>query len=120
MNFAVVIGYVLMIHLGKRIIKFKLMDYLKILINGFIIGGIMFLVIFPVVTVLRLYLDHSLLILIITALCSSSLMIFMLLSFPKLLGKPGLEFIHNIIQVLPGNFKNNYTLLSLKQKLSKV
>ena len=119
MNLAVLIGYVLMIHLGIKIIKFKLIDYLKILINGVIIGVIMFLFIFPIVTVLRLYIDHSLLILCIVLFCSSLLMIFMLLSFPKLLGRSGLEFIQNIIQVLPNKFKNNYTLLSLKKKISK-
>ena len=115
-NIAVFIGYLLMLHLSVKIIQFKMSDYLKIVLNGFIIGSILLVVIFPLVTVLRMFMTQKIVILAITVACSCLLTVSVLVLFPRLMGRLGVEFIGNVIQILPRKNKTIHDFLEMRGK----
>ncbi|MFA4853441.1 MAG: hypothetical protein WC599_13065, partial [Bacteroidales bacterium] len=103
---AIVIGYALTIQLSIKIIGCKLSDYLKIYKHGLMIGCILCLIIYPIVMLLRLYTSSQLLVLSTAMACSGLLMLFIVLLFPKLLGESVIEFVRNVIQILPVKNQN--------------
>jgi O-antigen/teichoic acid export membrane protein len=100
MNLSILLGYLLMVHLSIKIIHFKLADYLNLLKNGFIIGGILLLAIYPLVTFLRMYVGHPAIVLAISIIFSAVLMILVLFSWPVLLGKSGSGFLYQLMQMM--------------------
>ncbi len=100
MNFSILLGYFLMVQLSIKIIQFKLADYLNLLKNGLVIGGVLLLTILPLATLLRVYVGHPGIVLAISILFSAALMIFVLFSWPFLLGKPGSEFLYQVMQMM--------------------
>jgi PST family polysaccharide transporter len=100
-NVAVIINYILMTQLSIRVVNGKWRDYLKVLKNGFIIGGILLVVSFTLVKVLRLYTDSALLILFTTGICGGSILIIIFLLFPRILGCSGFWLLYQLIEALP-------------------
>jgi O-antigen/teichoic acid export membrane protein len=95
---AIFIGYTMMIQLSIKIIGCNLIDYLKIYKHGLMLGCILCLIMSPIVTLLRLYMNSQFLVLLTTLLCSSSLMIAIMMLFPRLLGESVRVFIdHSIL-----------------------
>jgi len=105
MDIAIIIGFILMLHLSITILKCKLRDYLKIFKNGFLIGGLLLLITFPIASILRYYCaEYNFLILFTTAATGCCITILVLLLFPGLLGKSGMESMRQIKESLINNY----------------
>lgn len=100
MNLSVMAGYLLMVHLGMKIVRFRLLDYLDVLKNGFLLGGILLAVLWPFVTVLRLYISHPVLFLGLTLVFSGLILVAALFSAPSLLGKTGHAFVSHVVHLM--------------------
>jgi PST family polysaccharide transporter len=113
-DIAVLIGYTLVMQLTIKIIGCKILDYFKIHIHGLVIGCILFLTIFPIVIVLRSYMNSEFLILFVSLAFSSLLMMLILLLYPKLLGESVLEFLDHVLVMLKLE-KSSISLLKIRR-----
>lgn len=85
-NLAMIVHYVLMTQLSLKLINGGFSAYLLKFKDGYIVGGLLLLISFPIITILRMYSDISLVVLATTCVCSIVLLLLaMLFLFPSIL-----------------------------------
>ncbi len=97
-NVAVVVEYALMTQLSIKLISGSLNTYLLKFKDGYIVGGLLLLISYPIISVLRIYSDISLVVLSITCVCSMVLLlVVMLFLFPSILKNSAFVLLFQII-----------------------
>ncbi len=97
-SLAVIINYSLMTQLSIKLINCSLNNYLGRLKDGYVVGGVLFLISFFCVSVLRLCTDSALLTLVITGVCSCLLSgIAVFLFFPGVLNSSVFELLPQLV-----------------------
>lgn len=100
-NVAVIINCALMTQLSIKLVRGDVRNYFSRFKHGYMIGGILFLIIFPLAVFLRVYTDSVAAILFATVICSGVLLIVTILLFPRLLGEPGQWLMNQVLEISP-------------------